>query len=140
MSFKPVARELFSEEDATSSCIIEEFNSACEANRQIEGDGSRCVGCDTLIVQSLDHKRERFYCGGGCVGVNLGPRLRADAFITYYASPIASAVRVRSLPIDGYNIIMSFLYHNHLGYGDMATKWNQIQHTVLFKRKMIVDK
>ena len=131
-----VNRRLFVIEDATPQCILEEFNEACEANMKREGEGSRCVGCNTLIIQSLDRKRERFYCGVDCVGVTSGLKIKALVFVTYYALPLTSAVRVRSLSFDGIKVILSFLYDKHLGHEDMATKWGKIEHTVLFKRKI----
>lgn len=127
-------------EDPTSRCIIEEINRECETNSKIGGEGTRCIGCGTLIVHFFDNKRERFYCGVDCIGVTASHRLNADAFITHYSSPIASAVRIKSLPIYGMQVILSYLYNKHLGAADMETKWNQIQHSVLFKRKLIIDK
>jgi len=133
-----VNRRLFEIEDATPQCIIKEFNKACEANMKKEGEEeSRCLGCNTPIVQPVDQKRKRFHCGVNCVGVTSGLKIKALVFVTYYALPLTSAVRVRSLSFDGIKVILSFLYDKHLGHEDMATKWGKIEHTVLFKRKMI---
>lgn len=136
-----VARELFKDdvEDATSTTIMEEFNTQCEANRQVGGDGSRCIGCGTPIVQKYDNKRERFHCGNDCIRAQLTRTLRADAFTRHYASPMASAVRAGVLLADGMHVILCYLYKNHLGSGNMGSKWGQINRTVVCKQKMIVE-
>ena len=136
MNCMPVSRQLFgADDDAKSSSIIQGFASACEANRGIQGEGTRCTGCETLIVQSQsDKKRRQFFCGPKCIGVNLSSSLRVDAFINHYASPIASALRVKSLSFDGMRLILGFLYDKHLGCDNMTEKYEKLLNTVVFNK------